>query len=328
MDRGKRFVVLAAAIGAVLACGAPQASAATCVSPSAYPGDDAPKERIAAWMATGAGARGLPGELPVMAALVESGLRNLPGGDLDSAGYFQMRKRYWDQGEYAGYATNPPLQLQWFVDSAIRNTPADPADSAGWGAWIANVEKPAEQYRSRYQPRLAEARWLVAAGCELYADGTAPPPVDPEEPPASAEDTAPPVRKLTSLLEQDVVARRGLVISVACPAEACTAKARATISLPGLDAQRLEAPTTPLGAGARARLKLRVPTTLRRSIAAALRRDADGSARRRLIAAGEERAQVVEPVVEPPQVALGPVLAQRVEVLVLGVREEPVERVA
>ena len=39
-----------------------------------YPGDDAPKEQIAAWMARQAHKAGLPGELPIMAALVESRL--------------------------------------------------------------------------------------------------------------------------------------------------------------------------------------------------------------------------------------------------------------
>jgi hypothetical protein len=266
------FVSLVAGIAIVLAFGAASASAATCVSPSAYPGDDAPKEKIAAWMAVGAGAREIPGELPVMAALVESGLRNLDYGDADSLGYFQMRKQFWDQGEYAGYADDPPLQLKWFVDYAIRNKPANAADSSGWGEWIANVEKPAAQYRGRYQPRLPEARWLVAAGCELYADGAAPPPVNPGDPPPAAQDTDPPVVKLTSLVEQDVIARRGLVISVACPAEACTAKAQATLSVPGLGVERLVAPAAPLGAGARIKLKLRIGTALRRAIGAALDR--------------------------------------------------------
>jgi cobalamin biosynthesis protein CobT len=67
--------------------------------PTEYPGDDAPRERIAAWMAGEAERRGLPPELPVMAALVESGMHNLPGGDADSVGFFQMRTSIWDQGE-------------------------------------------------------------------------------------------------------------------------------------------------------------------------------------------------------------------------------------
>jgi hypothetical protein len=51
-----------------------------------YPGDDASQQQIAAWMAAAAERRGLPGELPVMASLVESGMHNLSGGDRDSLG--------------------------------------------------------------------------------------------------------------------------------------------------------------------------------------------------------------------------------------------------
>jgi len=58
-------------------------------------------------MAHGARARGIPGELPVMGALVESGLANLKWGDADSAGFFGMRVGIWNQGEYSGYPENP-----------------------------------------------------------------------------------------------------------------------------------------------------------------------------------------------------------------------------
>src|ERR671911_2540323 len=47
--------------------------------PALYPGDGASKERLARWMARAAADRGLPHELPVMAALTESGPRNLRG---------------------------------------------------------------------------------------------------------------------------------------------------------------------------------------------------------------------------------------------------------
>jgi hypothetical protein len=138
-------------------------------APVAYPGDDAPREQIAAWMARAAKARGLPPELPVMASLVESGLHNLSYGDADSVGYFQMRTSIWDQGEYAGYARRPELQLEWFLDHAeamgkqriARGQPVD--DEAHYGEWIADVERPAAQYRGRYQLRLDEARDVLAA---------------------------------------------------------------------------------------------------------------------------------------------------------------------
>jgi hypothetical protein len=34
-------------------------------------------------------------------------------------------------------------------------------DPSKWGDWIADVERPAEQYRGRYQLRLDEARSLL-----------------------------------------------------------------------------------------------------------------------------------------------------------------------
>src|SRR5829696_1479919 len=66
------------------------AAAADAGGPNTYPGDDAPREQIAAWMANEAKKRGLPAQLPVMASLVESGMTNIQGGDADSVGFYQM----------------------------------------------------------------------------------------------------------------------------------------------------------------------------------------------------------------------------------------------
>ncbi len=118
-------------------------------------------------MAARARARGLPSELPIMAALVESGLSNLDYGDADSVGFFQMRTSIWNSGPYAGYPERPEMQLDWFLDHAeavmkqrvARGLPID--DPRHYGEWIADVERPAEQYRGRYQLRLAEARGLL-----------------------------------------------------------------------------------------------------------------------------------------------------------------------
>jgi hypothetical protein len=139
--------------------------------PNPYPGDDAPKEAIAGWMAREAQKRGLPGELPVMAALVESNLTNVNYGDADSLGYFQMRTSIWDSGEYAGFSQNPELQLKWFLDHAVavkekriaQGYTAFVDDPNKWGEWIADVERPAEQYRGRYQLKLADAQALLGA---------------------------------------------------------------------------------------------------------------------------------------------------------------------
>ena len=141
-----------------------------CYAAPIYPGDAAPRTVLARWMGAAARAAGLPPELPVMAALADSGLRNRPApAGADSVGFFQMRVGIWDKGEYAGYPSKPELQVKWFIDQAIavkaqryavRST-AIGKDPSSWGEWIADVERPAEQFRGRYQLRLAEARRLL-----------------------------------------------------------------------------------------------------------------------------------------------------------------------
>jgi cell wall-associated NlpC family hydrolase len=137
--------------------------------PLDYPGDDAPKTEIAAWMGRRAQAAGLPPELPVMAGLVESVLHNVQGGDRDSVGYFQMRVGTWNNGPYVGYATKPELQLKWFIDQATavkqqrlaRGESAFLEDHSKWGEWVADIERPQENLRYKYQDQLAMARKLL-----------------------------------------------------------------------------------------------------------------------------------------------------------------------
>jgi uncharacterized protein (TIGR02594 family) len=132
-----------------------------------YPGDDASPEQIAGWMGAEAEKRGIPPELPVMAALVESNLENLNYGDADSIGFFQMRASIWDQGEYAGYGDDPEKQIDWFLDHAQEVKKQRLAaglstnDPSQYGEWIADIERPAEEYRGRYQPMLAQAQELL-----------------------------------------------------------------------------------------------------------------------------------------------------------------------
>ena len=136
------------------------------------PSDTAPRADIAAWMGSEAQKRGLPAELPVMAALTESDLHNLKYGDADSLGYFQMRAGTWNQGEYAGYSDKPELQLKWFLDQAeavkreriAAGKPVD--DPNGYGEWIADIERPKLEYRARYQVHLDEARGLLRQGAD------------------------------------------------------------------------------------------------------------------------------------------------------------------
>ena len=134
-----------------------------------YPGNDASKDELAKWLAKQAEKAGLPPELPVMASLVESGVKNLHYGDADSVGFFQMRVGTWNQGDYAGFPEKPELQAKWFIDQALavkkRRSPAATPnfgkDPSKWGEWIADIERPAAQYRGRYQLRLDEAQKLL-----------------------------------------------------------------------------------------------------------------------------------------------------------------------
>jgi hypothetical protein len=164
-----QVIVVGATI--LVGCGASstepsQAGVSGPVQPT-YPGDTAPKRDLAQWLGAGAHAAGLPPELPVMAALVESGLTNLKSGDADSPGFFRIPAPIWNKGAYAGYPERPELQLKWFIDQALaidqrrRLAGVDTKDDATWGEWIADIERPAAQYRGRYQLRLAEARSLL-----------------------------------------------------------------------------------------------------------------------------------------------------------------------
>jgi cell wall-associated NlpC family hydrolase len=155
-----------------------------------YPGDKAAPEAIAHWMGAGTARAGLPPSLPVMAALVDSNLRNVPYGDRDSVGFFAMRLSIWNFGPYKGFARHPELQLKWFIDHALtvraqRLAEGDPdpiPKPKAWGLWAADVIRPAEMYRGRYQLRLDEARRLLARGGPLPPQAPAPVPAAAPEP--------------------------------------------------------------------------------------------------------------------------------------------------
>jgi hypothetical protein len=190
-SQGARLVTASEASGGRHTDHHPAGSAAAPVAPEptdggpVYPGDQATPQQIAAWMGARAEKAGLPAELPVMAALTESGLRNLSYGDRDSVGFFQMRVGIWDQGSYAGYPSNPELQIQWFIDHAVAVKSQYPglADNPNsWGELVADVEQPAAQYRYRYQLQLSTAQALLrgadlTSGAPAAPAAPAPPPV-------------------------------------------------------------------------------------------------------------------------------------------------------
>jgi len=102
------------------------------------------------------------GALPAYAAVValaaadtESGLRNLPGGDRDSAGLFQIRTGLHG----ADVATDPVKSTTWFLDALVRvpDWQTIPLTEAA-----ADVERPALAYRGRYAGAQALATAVVA----------------------------------------------------------------------------------------------------------------------------------------------------------------------
>jgi hypothetical protein len=127
-------------------------------------------------MANEARKRGLPPELPVMAALVESRMENVDKMlDHDSLGYFQMRVSIWNKGQYAGFPTDPQKQIDWFLDEAekLKGKYAG-ADASRYGDWVADTERPAFQYRGRYAERLADAQKLLQQATPAPVQGAIP----------------------------------------------------------------------------------------------------------------------------------------------------------
>jgi hypothetical protein len=183
--------------------------------PGVYPGDDSEQEPIARWMARGAALRDLPQELPVMAGLAESGLRNLrhPGGSF--FGFFGMHSSL-NAGPYRGFPKNPELQLRWFTDTAVsvrQHAIAESGDPLGaapaaLGEWIADVERPAPENRDGYQPYFDDADALLPGSCR---------PAD------HSPDVQPPTLRVRAARRQ----RDAITLKLRCPVEACVAAAQA-----------------------------------------------------------------------------------------------------
>jgi hypothetical protein len=221
-----RPFALAAALLAALACaptafaqgGAPAPDLSD-PCPGTYPGDGASPERIARWMARGAGERGLPLVLPVMAGLAESGLRNLRGSSY--SGFFGMHSSL-NTGDYRGFPRKPALQLDWFLDTAAlvrqrrvaEGRPDPAADPAEFGLWVADVERPAPENRDGYQPHLERAEELVGTRCPA---------------PVRSDVTAPALRVRVAR-RQRALGADGIVTRVRCPAEACMVGIVATVT--------------------------------------------------------------------------------------------------
>ena len=224
--------------------------------PAIYPGDGAAKERLARWMARRAAERGLPHELPVMAAIAESGLRNLRGERYH--GFFGMHESL-NAGEYRGYPRNPELQAKWFLDTAMsvrqrrlaESRPDPAADPGSYGTWIADVERPAPENRSGYQPHLGEARRLVAGRCA----------------PPAHDDIEPPRLRARIRARQRPRALGGIVVTVRCPDADCLSGAAATMSVVGRGKRTVRATAIEPPERGYGRLLMRLPRAVRRELA-------------------------------------------------------------
>jgi hypothetical protein len=299
----RRSTALLLAALVVVAVSGPSARAA-CTYPGSYPGDNAAKEKIAAWMAGGARDAGLPGELPVMAALVDSGLKNLAPGDSSTAGYFQMRVDIWNKGDYAGFPEHPTLQLQWFIDQAqaVRQRAVAGGntgygeDPSTWGVWVADVQRPAEQYRGRYQLRLEDARTLIASGCAAPDPATPAPDPGPGPTPSDPGSPSDPDMQLIpdSLLPrmavqakryQDAARSGALAIAASCANEPCLMRAAASVAIPKKGVFRMSVAPVQVERGANRIFRLKLSSKLRKLAAASLRKKACPLAAVRVVAA-------------------------------------------
>lgn len=101
------------------------------------------------------GATPIERKAAVEIGLVESELRNLPGGDADSAGWRQERQSIY----------RDPTNLDASIGRVFDEMRAQRGRYGSAGALAAAVQRPAAQYRGRYQERSAEAdRLLGMAG--------------------------------------------------------------------------------------------------------------------------------------------------------------------
>jgi peptidoglycan hydrolase-like protein with peptidoglycan-binding domain len=131
---------------------------------------NSPKLRLVHDLAIRAKKLGIPAELPIITALVESNFTNVAGGDRDSVGMFQQRAAW---GPFA-IRHDPRKSAELFfngglggqrgaVDFKSRFKSQGPS---AYGAWAQAVQVSA--FPGRYQQRLAEARRLLRqAGVKL-----------------------------------------------------------------------------------------------------------------------------------------------------------------
>lgn len=118
-------------------------------------------------MAAAAKAAGIPPELPVMTALVETRLRNLPHGDRDSVGLFQQRNAWGSHADRMNVAKSTHMFLhggragQPGAVDYKRMFGSLPPTAHNLGRWAQKVQVSA--FPHRYAEEYATARRLLAA---------------------------------------------------------------------------------------------------------------------------------------------------------------------
>lgn len=119
------------------------------------------------------------------------------------------------------------------------------ADSSGYGLWIADVERPARENRSGYQPYFDDADALLTESCR---------------PGSHVPDERPPTLRVKAAGRQ----RDAVVLSARCPTEPCMVAAQATPARHVRVARAVEAgdEAVTLTLTARARRSVRLVVTI------------------------------------------------------------------
>src|SRR4051812_43301256 len=161
--------------------------------------------------------------------------------------------RTLNTGDYRGFPRNADLQMRWFTDTAMlvrqrrvaegRPDPADDPDA--YGSWIADVERPAREYRTRYQTHMDEARDLIAGKCAV---------------PSAGDTTAPRLRARIPMTQAPLTTG-GITLSARCPDNDCLVGVTVEIG----DTLRRAAAREPAARGYTT-ITVRVPRAVRRDL--------------------------------------------------------------